>query len=419
MALAAAVAAAAAAQEVPAVAALLQASVAEGACSSSAVASCPAQVPWDSALPPTPWPENYKAIRRIPFTTIDELINEMKPQAEQGMPLIIEGTGVMNVESWSKLSHVTGLLGDRKVLVKRSSNTKFRYFDMKKNVGNYKFAQPVKEVQMSVGDFMAEGERILRGGTSQRMYLQETLSGHSEMAEEFATWRWELLIRTSASCGWGLPDSNELFVGMRGVETPLHFDERENLFFQVRGHKEVVVFPFTDYTSLYPFPTSHPCDRQSMVGSPVTPNLQAFPRFKEVAGHYATLKAGDLLYLPYGWWHWLRNLDHLAISVSFWSTTPASDLSKGLPSVFTDHMLMRVRRNLETMIAQQHGPENHDRSMLRLRDAILNKNEQEPVLMQVRALLAAVRMLPEQQDAFLLEQIDGRFGIDWNAHAEG
>ena len=27
--------------------------------------------------------------------------------------------------------------------------------------------------------------------------------------------------------------TKELFIGMKGAETPLHFDERENLFFQV------------------------------------------------------------------------------------------------------------------------------------------------------------------------------------------
>ncbi len=26
-------------------------------------------------------------------------------------------------------------------------------------------------------------------------------------------------------------------------------------------------------------------------------------------GHYTTLGAGDLLYIPYGWWHWLTNLE--------------------------------------------------------------------------------------------------------------
>merc|ERR1719356_58906 len=239
------------------------------------------------------------------------------------------------------------------------------------------------------------------------MYLQETLSGHSEMAEEFASWNWELLIRTSQACGWGLPDSNELFVGMRGVETPLHFDERENLFFQVRGAKEIVVFPFVDYTKLYPFPTTHPCDRQSMVGTPIYPDIQAFPRFQETVGHYATLQAGDLLYLPYGWWHWLRNLEHLAVSVSFWSTTPPNDLSRGVPDVFSDHMLTRVRRNLESMVAQQHGPERHNESMLAIRDALLDKREDDPRLSQVRQLLNAVRMEPAAQDKFLLEMIEG------------
>ena len=147
-------------------------------------------------------------------------------------------------------------------------------------------------------------------------YLQETLSGHSEMASEFSTWKWELPVRISAACGWGLPDSNELFIGMKGAETPLHFDERENLFYQIRGQKEVVCFPFTDYPRLYPFPTTHPCDRQSMVGSPKEPDLEAFPKFREAKGYYATLKAGDLLYLPYGWWHWLRNLDEMSMSAS-------------------------------------------------------------------------------------------------------
>ena len=41
--------------------------------------------------------------------------------------------------------------------------------------------------------------------------------------------------------GWGLPDSNELFVGMPGIETPLHFDERENLFFQAATGAQAAV----------------------------------------------------------------------------------------------------------------------------------------------------------------------------------
>jgi len=348
---------------------------------------------------------------------MDEMIETMKEQAARAEPLVVEGAGIIGTERWADVEgHLGGLLGDRAVLVKRSPSQRFRYFDLKKNTGRYDFKQPLREEQMCLRDFLAESRFILEEGRAERMYLQETLSGHAEMAEEFASWRWELLIRVSSACGWGLPDSNELFVGMAGVETPLHFDERENLFYQVRGTKEIAVFPFVDYTRLYPFPTSHPCDRQSMVGTPVSPDVGAFPRFSEAVGHYATLQAGDLLYLPYGWWHWLRNLEHLTVSVSFWSTTPPNDLSGGVPKAFSDHMLTRVRRNLESMVAQQHGPERHNESMLAIRDALLQGREGEPALALVRQLLAAVRLDEKAQDKFLLEMIEGRFGIDWNAH---
>jgi len=371
------------------------------------------------AVEPSMWPEGYKPIRRVKFTTIEDLLAVMAPQAQESVPLIIEGSDVVDTAKWADISYMLSMLSTTKVQVKKSPNHKFRYFDAKKNLGKFSFKQPVVETQQTAADFVAEAEDILQSGRPERMYLQETLSGHPEMAEEFASWRWEVLLRVSQECGWGLPDSNELFVGMPGIETPLHFDERENLFFQVRGRKELVTFPFVDYTLLYPFPTTHPCDRQSMVGSPFNANAEAFPNFTKAVGHHATLQAGDLVYLPYGWWHWLRNIDHLAISISFWSTYPPDDLSKGVPDVFTGHMLTRVRRNLESMVAQQFGPENHNESMLKIRDAILAKETGDPHLAIVRQLLKAVRMREEEQDKFLLEMIEGRFGVDWGLHVQG
>merc|ERR1712226_117567 len=96
--------------------------------------------------------------------------------------------------------------------------------------------------------------------------------------------------------------------------------------------------------------------------------------------------------------------------------TPANDLSEGVPEVFSDHMLTRVRRNLESMVAQQRGPERHNESMLSIRDAVPHGREQDPGLAHVRQLLNAVRMEPAAQDKFLPEMIEGRFGLDWNKH---
>jgi len=59
------------------------------------------------------------------------------------------------------------------------------------------------------------------------------MSGHPELAEEFRSWNWPFLLQNSNRHRWGLPDSNELFIGMQGAETDAHYDERHNLFFQV------------------------------------------------------------------------------------------------------------------------------------------------------------------------------------------
>mmetsp|Transcript_19409 Transcript_19409/g.43699 ORF Transcript_19409/g.43699 Transcript_19409/m.43699 type:complete len:423 (-) Transcript_19409:150-1418(-) len=376
-------------------------------CSSSSA------VPTDSS-----WPRGYKPLKRIRFKSAQQASEVLKQYATAEEPFILEGVRLINVDRWYDVGFITQLLKDKKLLVKKSPDEHFRYFDLKKNTGNFAFEAPVAETQMTFADFVAEGRELLNKDSPERMYLQETLCGHDELAQEFASWNWELLLVMSRDCGWGLPDSNELFVGMQGVETPLHYDEKENLFFQVRGCKEVCLFPWTDYVRLYPFPMTHPCDRQSMVGNPRAPDLKAFPRFREASGHVGELNPGDLLYIPYGWWHWFRNVDHLAVSVSFWSKTRGVDFSSGVPEKFTQGMITRVRRNLESLVAQDQALRLNE-EMLHLRQAILEGRQQDSTLVAMRSLLAAVKIPVEIQDRFLLEIIEGRFGIDWQRHVSG
>jgi hypothetical protein len=314
-------------------------------------------------------------------------------------------------------------------MVKRSRTSCFRYFDEKKNTGNFAFTAPVENLQWTVAMFLAEAqengrenarENASENGRPQQLYLQETLSGHPELSKEFASWNWALLLQISKAFNWGLPESNELFIGMEGNETPLHYDERENLLFQVRGQKEVCVFPWTDYNRLYPFPCCHPCDRQSMVGTPLHPDLASFPKFADATGYTALLKPGDLLYIPYGWWHWLRNAASLAVSISFWSLTPRNDAItssdwKHLP----DSVMVQVLRNMENLIAHEN-PARLNENMLKIRESIIAKEAGNLTLARLRKILGECFGMPEeQQDEFLLGMIEGRFGIDWQAHVDG
>lgn len=65
------------------------------------------------------------------------------------------------------------------------------------------------------------------------LYMQQSLSGLPNFAADFGKWDWSFILTLAKMHSWGVPDNNLLLVGMKGARTPLHFDERENLFAQV------------------------------------------------------------------------------------------------------------------------------------------------------------------------------------------
>jgi len=401
----------------------------------------------DAAAPPLPppsWPSHYTQIARVPYgdgeqATLDVLAGYI----EREEPVVLEGSDVVDPENWEDDGKVAALLGSRTVLVKRSGSSRFRYWATPTEYrrsplspGNdgpqageggpavFDFEPPTHEEELTFGEFQREAARLVASASSERMYLQETLSGHAEMVDEFRSWNWRFLLQNARRHGWGVPDANELFIGMRGAETDAHFDERHNLFFQVRGTKQLLLFPFVEYERLYPFPVTHPCDRQSMVNV-VSPDHATFPAFGGAAGRHATLRPRDLVFIPFGWWHWLRNDDALAVSISFWSMSPPTDLSGGVPDAFSAHELTRVKRNLEKHMASRFGARfpQRMRMLLRLVDRSAANNVEcpdatvEQVLAEARALLVAVKVAdPAAQDDFLRSMLRVRFEPGWQAH---
>ena len=46
------------------------------------------------------------------------------------------------------------------------------------------------------------------------------------------------------------------------------------------------------------------------------PDWARHPRFRHAVPWKTTLEAGEVLYLPYAWWHWVRGME-VSISVNF------------------------------------------------------------------------------------------------------
>ncbi|MDP9052309.1 MAG: cupin-like domain-containing protein [Acidobacteriota bacterium] len=95
------------------------------------------------------------------------------------------------------------------------------------------------------------------------------------------------------------PSVTRFWFGPRGTITALHHDIMNVLFVQVYGTKEIVLAPSSALPLIYN-------DRglRSQV-DPIAIDLQRFPRAANIPWQRVVVNAGDVLFIPVGWWHWV------------------------------------------------------------------------------------------------------------------
>ena len=108
------------------------------------------------------------------------------------------------------------------------------------------------------------------------------------------------------------PDRNAsgIWIGSKGVVTPLHHDAWTGLLFQISGSKRVLMFSPTERPNLYftsPFAAR---DRwSSLPGRSDDADPGRFPRFRRATRHEAQLNGGEALYIPPFWSHEVEALE--------------------------------------------------------------------------------------------------------------
>ena len=115
----------------------------------------------------------------------------------------------------------------------------------------------------------------------------------------------------------------------RGTKSGLHFDPADNFFVMIRGHKLVVMAAPSEIMRLYPFLDTLMKSRLDVE----RPDFARFPRAADAEMHVGRLAAGDLLYIPAGWWHYVSSAaddHHLSVNCWFGEELPLSFMARNL-----------------------------------------------------------------------------------------
>jgi lysine-specific demethylase 8 len=106
-----------------------------------------------------------------------------------------------------------------------------------------------------------------------------------------------------------------IWMGPRGTVSPCHHDPYDNIFAQIVGYKYIRLF--SPDSNLYPYPADQMLSNTSQIDVENEKDLEKYPDFPIHGYQDIILGPGDLLYIPKGWWHYVRSLS-VSFSASFW-----------------------------------------------------------------------------------------------------
>jgi len=96
--------------------------------------------------------------------------------------------------------------------------------------------------------------------------------------------------------------------GMKGVIAENHFDGSRNSIALLMGKRRYILGHPSNCDKMALLPMKHPSARHSAVDY-TNPDLEQFPEFAKAKSNEVVLQAGQVLYLPTNWFHFIVSLE--------------------------------------------------------------------------------------------------------------
>ena len=250
---------------------------------------------------------NYLEIERVEKLTKKEFINNYYKKQK---PVVITN----QIDDWPAFAkwnfdYIREMAGNQKVPLYDSRKT-----DYTKKVNEPDFT-------MTMSEYI---DIIEKGPTDLRIFLYNLLKDVPALKADM---KWPNL-------GLRLIKSLPLvFFGGENAKVFMHYDiDFPNLFhIHFAGKKQCVLVDPKETKYMYRLPYSWICNEDIDFDNP---DFEKFPALKKVIPYITTLEHGEMLYMPEGWWHYMKyQTPGFSLSLRSLAGRP-SNLLKGFANVF-------------------------------------------------------------------------------------
>ena len=286
---------------------------------------------------PPGWAPMFDGAPAVDVARSDDIMALVAAGRPAVLPELQRRAGFAPAEAWTAEALAGGALGGRVVKVSVSQSGRFDGPERGPLWGlgddDEVLVRP-PETHMRLADLLA----LLRAETREAFYLEYNAL-HQYLGEELRA-----MAPAPADAAGLRPLVQNVWLGKGGTASPLHYDDYENLLAQVRGTKELLLFPPADHRNLYytarakgtlRYRWPDTWERKAIegdareakvvFGSSVdlsNPDLGRHPRLEKATAYRVSLREGETLYLPAFWHHEVRSAPAGAggvnVAVNFW-----------------------------------------------------------------------------------------------------
>ncbi|KAL9907764.1 jumonji domain containing 5 [Glossina fuscipes fuscipes] len=253
----------------------------------------------DLKLPIIENPPRVNALCDIPRLECPSVEVFKRGYVEREQPVLLLNTLTEwpALKLWPDLNYILKLAGNRMVPIEIGSN-----------YSNEEWSQQL----MKLRDFLERQFSTSSGISSRKV---EYLAQH-ELFEQIPLLKKDFNVPDYCSLRSSNTDVDiKAWLGPEGTVSPLHYDPKHNLLCQVFGSKRIILASPKDSQNLYTHESEFLKNTSQIDADAV--DYQKFPLVANVKFYYLKLQAGDCLYMPPRWWHYVRSLSP-SFSISFW-----------------------------------------------------------------------------------------------------